>query len=403
MLEKLKDIVSRSGKAAGVEMVLGDDGQVIYHLVLLARKKSVISVQLTKTGMTDVARLKEWIPRQVPVVLSVTGRGVLFKQAPADTVKDALLALVLPNARPDDFYISTLRGQANFVFLARKDRIDLWISALEKEGVPVVSLLMGIAGLSSVIPFVESDAREFQAGGYRFAISAGRVASVQFASGDSSPGSLCRVGGEEVESRLIPAFGGAFEWLAYHSLPEEESVRNKCLLWREKLVFQRLGLGALVFFASTLFLNLTAFFYLSGENAELGARNSSVLEGIKKMERLETEFRWKEGFLKEAGWVNASKTSYYADQIAASVPPTILLRRLVVNPENISESRKEKRMIFESGSILVEGTCKDPVVLNPWLGELKGMSWVTGIVSKKYQYDHKNKAGVFELEIRFSP
>ena len=401
MLEKLKDSIARSGKVAGIELVIESEDRVIYHLVVLERRKSVISTVIKKTGLTELAQVKECIPEQTPVVLSVTGRGVLFKQISAKIEKKELVELALPNAQAADFYISVLEGVAGFVFLARKDRINPCLDALSKAGFPVVNLFLGIGGMSSVVPFIASESVELVTGGYRITIADERVATVLLAGGAASEEKSCRVGGEEVQTILLPAFGAAFEWLAFHTVPDDESIAEKYQLWREKLVLRRIGAGSLVFFASLLFLNLAVFFYLSGENNELGARNSSVLEGIRKVEKLEAEFQQKERFLKEAGWINGSKTSFYADQIAASVPATVLLKRLSINPENVSESRKEKRLIFEAGSILLEGTCKDPVVLNPWLGELKNMGWVTKVVSRKYQYDHKNKIGVFELEISF--
>jgi len=401
MLERLKDSIVRSGKVAGIELVIESDGRAVYHLVVLERRKSIISTVIKKTGLTDLALVKECVPEQVPVVLSVTGRGVLFKQVATGIGKKELVEQVLPNAQPGDFYISVLEGQAGFVFLARKDRITSYLDELDKAGLSVVNLFLGIAGLSSVVPFISSQESELVTGGYRIMIANERMTTVQLAGGATSEEKSCRVGGEEVQMVLLPAFGAAFGWLAFHTAPEDKEIVEKYQLWREKRVFRRLGAGALVFFASLLFLNLAIFFYLSGENAELGARNSSVLEGIRTVEKLEAEFQQKERFLKEAGWINASKTSFYADQIAASVPATVLLKRLSINPEDVSESRKEKRLIFEAGSILLEGTCKDPVVLNPWLSELKSMDWVTKVVSRKYQYDHKNKTGVFELEISF--
>lgn len=401
MLEKLKDSIARSGKAAGIELVIENDGRAVYHLVVLERRKSVISTVVKKTGLTELAQVRESIPERTPVVLSVTGRGVLFKQVPANTGKKELIEQALPNAQAADFYISVLEGQAGFVFLARKDRITSYIDELDKAGLPVVNLYLGIAGLSSVVPFISSAESELITGGYRMTIANERIASVQLAGAAAPEEKTCRMGNEDIQTIALPAFGGAFGWLAFQTVPDDDEIIEKYQLWREKLVFRRLGAGALVFFAALLFINLAVFFYLSGENSELGARNSSVLEGIRTVEKLETEFQQKERFLKEAGWINASKTSFYADQIAASVPATVLLKRLSVNPENVSESRKEKRLIFEAGRIVLEGTCKDPVVLNPWLSELKSMSWVTNVVSRKYQYDHKNRTGIFELEISF--
>jgi Tfp pilus assembly protein PilN len=155
----------------------------------------------------------------------------------------------------------------------------------------------------------------------------------------------------------------------------------------------------LIFFASLIFINLGLFFYLSGENSDLGAKNSTVLADIKRIEDLEKELKLKEKFLREAGWIKSSQTSLYADQVAKTVPNTVLLKELSVHPTNQTASRKDKRMVFETGIILISGTCKDPVVLNPWLVELKKLNWVKTAVSKKYQYDHKKRIGYFELEL----
>ena len=91
--------------------------------------------------------------------------------------------------------------------------------------------------------------------------------------------------------------------------------------------------------------------------------------------------------------------SYYSDQVAQSVPRTMKLRNLTVNPLDMVESRKARKQVFQSGTILISGTCAKVTDLNPWIVELKNLDWSGEVNMVDYQYDPKRRLGDFTLEI----
>lgn len=398
MLDQLKNRIFRLNKIAGLELQIEADGSVMYNLVLLEKRKSLVITTFKQINIASPEELAGLIPKDVPVALTISGKGVLFKKASGNLEGSSLLEQILPNAMPDDLYISSVKNIQQYVFLARKDRVDTHIKVLEEKGIQVVNISVGVSQIVPLLPFLSSELREIESGGFQIQLLNGNLQDINPVGKDYKSIEI-EVGDERIPVQLLPAFGAAFNVLALGNEPEDTTIRKRFDTWKEKAVFQEAGKVLLIFFASLLFINLALFFYLSGENSELGAKNSTVLADIRKVESLEAELKQKEKFLQEAGWIASSKTSLYADQIAATVPNTILLTELSIHPNNLSESRKEKRMIFETGKILIAGTCKDPVVLNPWLVELKKLDWVESAASKKYQYDHKKKIGFFELEL----
>lgn len=401
MLDHLKDKIFQLKRVAGVELHVPAEGPAVYQLVVLQRKQSFINTLVKKSNITSLTELKHLLPDGTPVALLLSGKGILLKKADKGLEREALLNLVLPNARAEDFYISVLEGLSQFVFLARRDRVEEYLKGFDEESIPVIAVHTGAGPVDFVLPYFDKAIDSLSGSQYKLELKNKEVQNVEISLPELSENveKDIFIGGESIPEKALGAFSSAFQLIAGQYKSTSEELQSRLEFWKEKSIFQLAGKVGLGFFAGILFLNLVLFFYFSSENSELNTRNSHILGDIKRVELLQAELKEKENFLKSEGWINPSRTSFYADRIASTVPKSVLLTCLEINPNNISDGRKEKRMVFDSGRILIKGTCKDPVVLNPWLIELKEQEWVGRVNSRNYQFDHKKKTGIFEIEV----
>jgi hypothetical protein len=118
-----------------------------------------------------------------------------------------------------------------------------------------------------------------------------------------------------------------------------------------------------------------------------------------EMEKLSKEVKEKEAFLSGAGWLQSSSACYYADRIAATVPPSVKLTELSINPLDEKKSKEEKKQLFSTGSILIKGDCSRPTELNEWLDQIKLIDKINKARLVNYFYDNKENKGSFSIEI----
>ena len=98
--------------------------------------------------------------------------------------------------------------------------------------------------------------------------------------------------------------------------------------------------------------------------------------------------------------IGNSKTSFYADQIAASLPPSMQLINMTIYPviESDTYAVEEKAPRHKTNKINIKGYCQASVFYNDWKRSIQTLSWIKSIENISYQND-QNGTGIFELEI----
>lgn len=395
MLEKIRNIVSPIREVAAVEVLFLQDNTPVFRLVILKKQKSLIKTLLIREDIKTVDELADLIPSAVPLALVLNGKGTLLKRISQWEDKNKALKELLPNADPNDFLVSLLRApNSGFSFLTRKEKALEIAGKLKEKGCKVIDCRAGIM-LNTSIGFLPDG--HFKVSGYAFQVKDGALISLDPDHSEINQDFI--IGDEKVPANAFAAFSLALQLLLEGPSSDFPEASIEYAEWREMKLFRLAGLSALSLFGGAVFFNLLLFFWFSDENQKLSSQNRMILAEVKKLETMEKDMTEKEHFLEKAGWLFPSRTSWYADRIATSVPHAVLLTTLELNPLNETASRKEKKTIFNQNIILVAGTCKEPVVLNPWLKELKSMEWVEKAGSRKYEYNHKERIGYFEIEI----
>lgn len=401
MLKRLVARLTEFSNIAGVEVVFGPDGGYSFNLAILAKSKKLISAEKCLTDIKTFDLLKEQISNDLPVSLNFSGKGVMVRKVEsAKEVKDEdLLARVLPNAKPEEFFLDIVSsGELKYLMLLRKERVLEVISKFEEAGFMVIAASAGPSPVFSILPLIKKR-ENLRSGNFMLGLHDSQVTDLkQLEDADST---IIEIADEKVESKVFPAWSAAF----HHYLPkaaggiQDDLFEENLSAWKQKKIYQT-GLRAWgIAVGLIVFLNLGAYFYLSSANNALSSESSMYASKILRLEELEKEVERKEQFLQSAGWLSLPKASFHADRIAASVPNKVSLTSMLINPHDEAASRKEKKPVFQTGKIFISGTCSDPVVLNPWLKELSSYSWVKAAGNRKYWYDHKKRYGTFEIEL----
>jgi Tfp pilus assembly protein PilN len=125
---------------------------------------------------------------------------------------------------------------------------------------------------------------------------------------------------------------------------------------------------------------------------------------FKALDSLKKQVTKQRNFVKQTNITQSSRTSFYADRLASSIPMGLELTELNIFP--ISGNRKEYRenqlVKFQNETIIVKGICDNSINYNEWIKKVQGLNWVHSAMHMDYK-DINSNLGAFELKILIAP
>jgi len=399
MLDKLKHIIG-SEKAAGLEIIFLTDNSVQIHLMLLEIKSKLLSIQ-KKIVLDRLDQITDHVSADFPISVVLNGKGILHKKISGAKNKIEALQSILPNANSDDFYFQEYRCDADqFISIVRKSIIEELFSVLKAKGLFIVSLsLGGFQGLN-LFPFIKIEGDVWRFSGHNLSMHNQHITDYKYVF--SQDEGTVNIDNELLENTFILSYAAAFAELLHpesNISVEDAFFTEQSTEFKNSRIFKMAGMGILCLFLLILMIN---FFVLDGYRKEiekLSSEEAHYSGVLTKANLIEKEVKEKELFLSEAGWFSAARESFYADRIAASVPSTILLHSLRVNPLDEKESRAKKKNVFLTGIIVISGECARATDLNPWLQKLKQIEEVNKAEVINYTFDNKERKGIFNIQL----
>lgn len=402
MLTKIADSLFKIRSVVGMEIILLPDEQVEYNYVQLSRKGKLIVTESNGLGIGNLRQVQEVIDNNVPIWLSLSGRGILhkkIKQASGD-VKHSLLS-IFPNVKPDDFYIQRyVVGQDIIFSIVRKKTLDEILNFFKQNKLAVIGVCLGPFSVDKLFPVMELESDNLLIGSHLIRFENNHIIEYNFLSQKYQDRSF-KVDSEYMPEAMLVAYSVSLQALAIKntiSLDVEELIRSKDELINKK-VFEVLGVTALLIFFVALLANFILFNYYNHRYVELSSNYSEYSTFKTDFDSINKEIERKETFLLEADWMRPSQISLYADRIGESVPSSIVLKEMSVNPLDNGLTRTQKKHVFLFNRIILSGICNRPTDLNSWIQSIKIMNWVSEVEIRNYTYDDKIHRGIFLIEI----
>ncbi|MDF2456913.1 MAG: hypothetical protein K0R51_2906 [Cytophagaceae bacterium] len=403
MLDRLKQRLVSFDKVAGVEILLLQDGSMDIRLIVLAKVKNKIQVQQALEDLKSIDQLKAYITPDMPIALVINGRGILNKKVSESFDRSNSVQLFLPNAKPVDFYQQVYQAQPHcWVSIVRRNTALDIMNEFQQHELSVVSFSTGALGVLPILALIAEDVKE---GKVRFSEHTLTISNEQFIDYTfdfaRSETKVFTIDEDKVSEQLLNSYSAALGCLLQLTVSEfdiQEVHTSKEEFEYQKL-FKLLAIGLGIFFTSILLLNFVLFSLFSQKNNELLLSESQSRGLLQKMGTLENEVKEKNSFLSEAGWLSSLKSSFYADRIAVTIPASVKLTELTVNPINDRKTKELRKTVFESGLVKIAGSSNRPTDLNEWIDKIKAIPSVKKARLLNYTYDQKERVGNFNVEI----
>lgn len=400
MHPRLQQLVT-GNRFAGLEVEFLPQ-EIRMQLVILKRKGQLVSIEKTVEDIAEIESLKKELPKDIPLQLAFTGKGVLLRRIAADPSGDlkSMLSKALPNASAKDFYLQVTPAARDEVFVSvlRKNAADELFQQLQDQQFAVTGCSIGPLAIAKLLPLLDADTTILHAGTQTLLFEDGNPAEVLTSEEESNQ--TYSPGGQTIRSSLLLAFAAAFQQL----LPEEnrlkatiDSLENAAADFRQRRIFKT---GAATLLVFTLVLLLANFFFFSHYRTRVNELQEQLQTdggAFTEWQALQQQVASRRAFLSHAGLLEKAHYAYYADQLAAELPAEIQLSRLAMSPR--LKLPEEDTIGFCPGRLAISGSCSQSVVLNRWLQLIKGKTWIRSAALLSYVQDRSMPQGVFEIEL----
>ena len=396
MFQSFKQKVVKQNKVAGISVQIAPDGSMLYSYTLLEQLKGLIVVTAKGHHITDLSVVKSQISSDWPVVVQIDGKGFLHKPLEGNTVdKSKIVSSIIPNAKDEDFY---LQQTEQYISIIRRKVLDDFLKTFTEILALPVSISFGPFALELLMGIISDFPTSI--GPYQLKIIDQHIFNFTFT--ENKETFLIRVDDQDMASDELLSYAVALQFLVKGEAVCEavDIVTQHASDWNEKLFFKKAGWGVMLFFLVLLLINFVLYTiydsrYQTLQKQRYGAGNQFALQ-----DNLQTQVQQKESFLQNAGWLAPSKISFEADRLAATVPASIKLTSLIINPvEEIIENEVKKQQ-FRNGDIVIEGSCTTPEALNTWIKVIDSFDWIDKVKLNNYLYDNRAHEAVFQLGLK---
>ncbi|SFC79213.1 hypothetical protein SAMN05421747_12715 [Parapedobacter composti] len=397
-------------QVVGVELLLAEGDVLVANLVVVRRAGTKVHFVRGEYGLGSYSAIAAHVPAGVPMMVAMGGKGVIHRSVArgAGEGDEALLRQVLPNAKPDDFYVQSadLEG-IHMVSVARRTQVDDVIGALQAQGLVLLGAGLGPFAVDFFREFLMDEKREVLAlWRHRFTLHGGKIAGYELLPDDSAvTARRVELGGEQLNERLVPAFAVAF--VAISDIPFAQlpvaALQTSAAECRGKWAFRRSAVAVMVFFLVVLLGNALYFMHYSDKVA--GFAGSDALDIQREINKLQQQGAERDALLKGLWHADMPRwgMAYMTDRLAASRPASILLTELAVYPKDVAMSRRERRPVHAPSAIRIRGTCTDVPLLNGWMKQLRQLPFCQAVEIDSYEFDGRNGLGIFTLSLTLEP
>ena len=345
---------------------------------------------------SDINDFKKEEILKFPVVLTIEGKGVLhkFTETSSDKIK---LRNIIPNIKEEDFYINyTPNANGTWVSIVRKDVVS---KILEDKGVSIDNIVDLYLG-PTAIQWLTKMSNELPSfvGGSELTYQNNQLQSIR----KSSEGHLKNrlIFGADIEFNKHLSFIGALvSFSKKNSFHKNEFWTKNTSTLKDKKTFQNtlkltLAILLLVFMGNMVFNQILNGTY--NEKAALALKNTDL---VNQSVALQEEEDLKKEFIEKLGLEVNPQFAIFSDEIGETVPQSIQLSRLIVNPLK-KAIRKKKLIEFKKEIIEIRGFCKSSQVCNEWVQELRTLNWVKKIELVEFKFN-KDNIGEFIIEVSY--
>ncbi|MEM7379886.1 MAG: hypothetical protein AAF361_01665 [Bacteroidota bacterium] len=396
MLAKLLKHIKEGKVFSGVEITETSSGNS-YELLVVKQTSDELDI-VNRGSFDSLEALAANITKTAPLVLTINTSQVLTKQVgpSSNLTPEAIVNGAFPNLKLENFYYELIQKENNpLISIVKRAYVDALIASLKDQKLIPYYIHFGLGSVAALLPYASSN---LSVSNYQLEVQHQKLNSIQ-ALGASVLEQ--KMNGLELSHREMLAFGGILGQLSAKAGSSNFQEQNQDFRaqFGDQRIF-RFGLRAsLIFVLALLLVNFVFFDHYHTQVANLTATMEMNNSKISKLQELEGDVAKKEERLALLQSSSNSMATYFLDQIAQTLPGSVLLDQLIYQP--LEKAVKESRPIqLEERVLMVKGITKDADHFSNWIVDLEKLDWITSVQTMDYDYVSKSTSR-FSLKITF--
>lgn len=398
---RLLQNIYQSRYSIGLECNISSNGEFELSYAILERKRKAVVIVENGSSLKELNEFVSKYVNRLPINININGSGVLIKSFKLENDGDYKYYFnkVLPSSDFNEYYVQlnpVNNTREVFVSVSKREVVNKVLSEIEKCGVFVYGLTLGPFIVNEINEFGLLSHGEYNFAGYKVLIK-NEIEYFLSERLELQSSRFYDISGQKVNSNLLISYLNA---LAYYLkirgqviLPESETLLNE---FHDQIRFKRNLKFGMIGMLILLFLNYAFFLLYSKKKEELmreTAGNASYTQEIKKSEEIIND---KLKFLQKNVALNPIPLSFFGDEIGKSIPESMVLERVCINPYM---EGSEEIQDLQIGIIKVTGYVDKSVTFDRWITDLKLKKWVKSISKVEYKYLSESDKGFFEVNI----
>jgi len=400
MLQKLVTYLILGKHFCGIEISTIDNKETYLVSSLQKRKKELELNQQFEVESIDL--VSEKLPKKQHVFLVINTSNVLFKKVTtSNTSQNAIFNAAFPNINTKDFYYEIISGNnnTNFIALCRKNYVDDIIEALKVKNIFVTSFSLGNNLITEITDFVTS--KTIQSTNAEITITE-KITDVNITNSINKQEEYNINGLLTLNKYILSLSGALTAFLNVNNRVSNSEEKTSSLFqdFKYLMLFKKGLQGALIVFLVGLFLNFFLFNHYFNKVNELQqtsqvntVNKNAILaldKKLKKTEKLATDI------LKS----NASKSSFYVNEIITCIPNSILLSELNYQPLQ-KRIKKDQNILTQNNTIIISGISSQSDSFTNWVKLLENNDWVHTVEILDYS-DTSTTRSEFSIKLNMS-
>ncbi|MBN2833704.1 MAG: hypothetical protein JXR48_01930 [Candidatus Delongbacteria bacterium] len=391
--------VLKGKKARGVHINILADGQYNYYFTDVVLSKSTLKIINQASGTEKPENAIHIISKDnLPLIISLDGKGILHKTIiPKNSIEpNELLVEYFPNIDTENvlYQVSHVNDEFMAISIIKIDAIDSFKELLDKN--LIFSFFLGFFNIEKTISQINEEIDNIIITGKNIKIKDNHISSYQNIDDNSCTYSIdeYRLSGDQ-----IIAYSNSLQYFINdNSTKYIFEDKNLPIEFIAKKALKKIGIGTLIFFFVTLLANFLVFDHFNKLTQKYSIQCTENEHLFIQQQELAKELKYKKDFIKKCGFLQSSKMSLIADEIALSLPEDIILSKLQINPLKGTLKQNEPTE-FEYNKIIIEGICSSPEDLNFWISKINQIFWIKETIIEDFFFDESQGKAKFSIVI----
>jgi hypothetical protein len=391
-----KYLLSTISKLAAVVVHLSGRDAVVYHALIVEKRKGEIRIVDRKQQIETEEELQAFLPKGCPLVVNIEGWGILVKKTSFDENGNITTHLV---SDPEEFELFPFfDGQKEgFVSIIRKELFQQIRAKLNDLKCDLLEISAGPLDVSMLLPVLKLEGEQI-VGAYDLLVENKAIKDVKPVRTESN--NIYKLGDDVISSTYLPAFSlSAKVFSAYLQpsvLSDGELVEN--FLYKKLTFF--VGWAVLGLLFTGLFVNYLLFSKYDEQFDQVSGEFRLNESLIKKLDGANKELEQAKDLMVKGGLTGETSFAWFADKLSLLMPAKVIMTRLSFQEPEKSLKNGYKVELKEN-IILIEGETLDAVKIYQWIQKIKNEKWVKEVEMISYSKENEREPATFGLQIIF--